>query len=132
MSINTNKSIFLLKKKELNRPLSKRKINIHYKLLINSSQNNILNKINKSCMNSIKKDMINFAPIYNHKENLNNTKYLNLIMKLSKKTKIKLNLLNRTKKDEVKSCESISSSIDKYYINENTNKRKSILSKYFI
>ena len=132
MSINTNKSIFLLKKKELNRPLSKRKINIHYKLLINSSQNNILNKINKSCMNSalsIKKDMINFAPIYNHKENLNNTKYLNLIMKLSKKTKIKLNLLNRTKKDEVKSCESISSSIDKYYINENTNKRKSILSK---
>ena len=28
MSINTNKSIFLLKKKELNRPLSKRKINI--------------------------------------------------------------------------------------------------------
>ena len=97
MSINTNKSIFLLKKKELNRPLSKRKINI------------------------------NFAPIYNHKENLNNTKYLNLIMKLSKKTKIKLNLLNRTKKDEVKSCESISSSIDKYYINENTNKRKSIL-----
>ena len=76
--------------------------------------------------------MINFAPIYNHKENLNNTKYLNLIMKLSKKTKIKLNLLNRTKKDEVKSCESISSSIDKYYINENTNKRKSILSKYFI
>ena len=139
MSINTNKSIFLLKKKELNRPLSKRKINIHYKLLINSSknnlQNNILNKINKSCMNSalsIKKDMINFASIYNHKENLNNTKYLNLIMKLSKKTKIKLNLLNRTKKDEVKSCESISSSIDKYYINENTNKRKSILSKYFI
>ena len=139
MSINTNKSIFLLKKKELNRPLSKRKINIHYKLLIYSSknnlQNNILNKINKSCMNSalsIKKDMINFAPIYNHKENLNNTKYLNLIMKLSKKTKIKLNLLNRTKKDEVKSCESISSSIDKYYINENTNKRKSILSKYFI
>ena len=136
MSINTNKSIFLLKKKELNRPLSKRKINIHYKLLINSSknnlQNNILNKINKSCMNSalsIKKDMINFAPIYNHKENLNNTKYLNLIMKLSKKTKIKLNLLNRTKKDEFKSCESISSSIDKYYINENTNKRKSILSK---
>ena len=139
MSINTNKSIFLLKKKELNRPLSKRKINIHYKLLINSSknnlQNNILNKINKSCMNSalsIKKDMINFASIYNHKENLNNTKYLNLMMKLSKKTKIKLNLLNRTKKDEVKSCESISSSIDKYYINENTNKRKSILSKYFI
>lgn len=139
MSINTNKSIFLLKKKELNRPLSKRKINIHYKLLINSSknnlQNNILNKVNKSCMNSalsIKKDMINFASIYNHKENLNNTKYLNLMMKLSKKTKIKLNLLNRTKKDEVKSCESISSSIDKYYINENTNKRKSILSKYFI
>ena len=139
MSINTNKSIFLLKKKELNRPLSKRKINIHYKLLINSSknnlQNNILNKINKSCMNSalsIKKDMINFASIYNHKENLNNTKYLNLMMKLSKKTKIKLNLLNRTKKDEVKNCESISSSIDKYYINENTNKRKSILSKYFI
>ena len=82
---------------------------------------------------SIKKDMINFAPIYyNHKENLNNTKYLNLIMKLSKKTKIKLNLLNRTKKDEVKSCESISSSIDKYYINENTNKRKSTLSKNFI
>ena len=139
MSINTNKSIFLLKKKELNRPLSKRKINIHYKLLINSSknnlQNNILNKINKSCMNSalsIKKDMINFASIYNHKENLNNTKYLNLMMILSKKTKIKLNLLNRTKKDEVKSCESISSSIDKYYINKNTNKRKSILSKYFI
>ena len=139
MSINTNKSIFLLKKKELNRPLSKRKINIHYKLLINSSknnlQNNILNKINKSCMNSalsIKKDMINFASIYNHKENLNNTKYLNLMMKLSKKTKIKLNLLNRTKKDEVKNCESISSSIDKYYINKNTNKRKSILSKYFI
>ena len=139
MSINTNKSIFLLKKKELNRPLSKRKINIHYKLLINSSknnlQNNILNKVNKSCMNSalsIKKDMINFASIYNHKENLNNTKYLNLMMKLSKKTKIKLNLLNRKKKDEVKSCESISSSIDKYYINENTNKRKSILSKYFI
>ena len=139
MSINTNKSIFLLKKKELNRPLSKRKINIHYKLLINSSknnlQNNILNKINKSCMNSalsIKKDMINFVSIYNHKENLNNTKYLNLMMKLSKKTKIKLNLLNRTKKDEVKSCESISSFIDKYYINENTNKRKSILSKYFI
>ena len=139
MSINTNKSIFLLKKKELNRPLSKRKINIHYKLLINSSknnlQNNILNKVNKSCMNSalsIKKDMINFASIYNHKENLNNTKYLNLMMKLSKKTKIKLNLLNRTKKDEVKSCESISSSIDKYYINENINKRKNILSKYFI
>ena len=138
MSINTNKSIFLLKKKELNRPLSKRKINIHYKLLINSSknnlQNNILNKVNKSYMNSALsiKNMINFASIYNHKENLNNTKYLNLIMKLSKKTKIKLNLLNRTKKDEVKSCESISSSIDKYYINENTNKRKSILSKYFI
>ena len=94
-----------------------------------------MNKINKSCMNSalsIRKDLINFAPVYNHKENLNNTKYLNLMMKLSKKTKIKLNLLNKNKKDEIKRSESISSSIDKYFINENTNKRKSILSKYFI
>lgn len=139
MSINTNKSVFMLKKKKFNDAPSKPKIKIHYKLFMNSpknnSQNRIENNINKSCMNpSILKgnDLINFASIYNYKENLNRTKYINLMMKLSKRTKIKLNLLNMIKNDEDKSYESISSSIDKYYKNEKANIRKSMSSKYFI